>query len=130
MNSSDRRVPDSSCTPSAIINAPIFTGTPYADHLGFTKDKFRGYLWDTGDGSIMISLITSVHPGKGNVRNLINGLLSMGYTVKVPTPFARMRYILGRMGFVHTVEDSDLGPCDVWVKSPHGISDNNQTSKP
>ncbi len=87
------------------VNTPIFSGkSKYAEYLGFTADKFNGYLWDDGKGSILISLIFSKHPGDGNVVCLINHLLDLGFTVKIPTPSNRMRKIGKFLGFIETTE--------------------------
>jgi len=94
---------------------PIDSGTSDADELGFTEDKFYGYLWKT-DNTIMVSLIVSHHPGKGNFSAFVRGLLEKGYTVKVPTPFPNMLAILKHMHFHQTWEISPLGDVEVWVK--------------
>lgn len=89
----------------------IEPGSEAGKRLGFTQDKFDGYLWDKGD-SIYISLIISHQPGRGNVRRLITAISDAGYIVKVPVPFARMQNICARMGFYLTTEPE----CEeVWV---------------
>jgi len=60
--------------------------------LGFTSDKFDGWLWDSGD-YITISFIESRDPGKGNLKQLFDNIENMGYGIFVPTPFDRMRKI-------------------------------------
>lgn len=76
---------------------PVFLGSRLADDLGFTSDKFEGYLWQEG-GSIWISFIESIHPGKGNLRKLFDAIEDNGFTLIVPTPFARMKYICEQRG--------------------------------
>jgi hypothetical protein len=85
--------------------------------LGFTPDKFEGYLWLT-DRAIYISLVVSLDERKGHVRGLIDRILASGYTVKVPVPSVRMESILRRKGFTQTWEPGELGACEVWVKAP------------
>ena len=77
----------------------INLGTSEAEQLGFTPDKFFGYLWKTGD-VIMISFIESKHEGKGNLRGLFDQIEASGFQVAVPTPSNRMRTICERRGMV------------------------------
>lgn len=84
--------------------------------LGFTSDKFQGYLF-TSAGSIYISMIISLDPLKGNVKKLFDRIVELGYTVKVPNPMGRMFKIVSApgSGFVLTREISDMfGLVDVW----------------
>ena len=87
--------------------------------LGFTSDKFYGYLWQL-DGSIWVSLIISLKPGRGNLSALFDAIWAAGYAVKVPTPSGRMAAILTRKGFTETWEPAkeinDM--VEVWVKQP------------
>lgn len=82
--------------------------------LGFTSDKFEGWLWKTGD-QVMISMIISLKEGHGNLSALFKAIEEHGYSIAVPTPFARMKAILKRKGFHPYREmDAELGPCEVW----------------
>ena len=100
------------------LDEMIMLDSPFAKSVGFTSDKFSGWGWIRGH-SFYISFIESKDEGKGNLRAMIDSLLTQGFTVKVPTPFARMRHILERLEFVETVEtDPEMGLCDVWVKQP------------
>jgi len=84
--------------------------------LGFTKSKFDGWLWKT-DNRIMISMVISKKPGKGNLSALFKQIESLGFIVAVPTPLGGMLSILKNKGFVQTVEvDKLMGPVEVWVK--------------
>lgn len=87
--------------------------------LGFTSDKFHGYLWQL-DGSIMVSLIISLKPGEGNLSALFDAIWQAGYAVKVPTPSGRMAAILTKKGFTQTWEPvkeiNDM--VEIWVKQP------------
>jgi hypothetical protein len=93
--------------------------TENAKPFGFTSDKFLqpSYLWIKGD-AVWVSLILSREPGKGHVARLFDAILGTGYTVKVPTPSGMMRGILKAKNFTKTEEETDLGPCEVWVKEP------------
>lgn len=92
--------------------------------LGFTSDKFHGYLWQL-DGSIMISLIISLKPGQGNLSALFDAILQTGYAVKVPIPMGHMKAILIQKGFTQTLEPyeeiNDM--IEVWVKQPQERTD-------
>jgi len=94
----------------------IQTDHPLAVALGFTADRFDGYLWLAEKNSLYVSFVDAKHPGRGHFRAFIEKALTMGFTVKVPTPIGRMEGIVRRWGFEHIVEPSEMGPCDVWVK--------------
>ena len=87
----------------------------FATVLGFTSDKFDGYLWrpetiNEEDKHITISLITSKKPGEGNLIKLFDKIKSMGYGIVVPTPSNRMESICAEYGFVHKVlHDPNMG---------------------
>lgn len=85
--------------------------------LGFTSDKFDGYLWKIDD-HIMISFIVSLDQGRGNLRNLFESIWKRGYQVWVPTPFPRMLAILKRLGFTQTFEYDDAfkSYVEIWKK--------------
>ncbi len=92
----------------------IPAGSEIGNVLGFTSDKFDGWLWKKG-GEIMISFIESKDQGKGNVRALMDRLeLVWGVTVAVPTPLGRMQRILEARGFKPTLEETELGICEIW----------------
>ena len=97
----------------------IAWGSPLAKALGFTSDKFDGYLWKSGN-YIVISFIISLQEEKGNLSNLFNKIESSGYGIKVPTPFARMEAICIAKGFKRTEEWFKEADCsvEVWVKDP------------
>jgi hypothetical protein len=93
--------------------------------FGFDSDLFSGWMWKI-DSAVYVSMITSLHPGKGNFRRLIYNILSAGYTVKIPTPMGRMIDILKKCGYKPKIENTIHGNCQVWVlkkeRIPHGQS--------
>jgi hypothetical protein len=91
--------------------------TKRGKELGFTSDKYDGYLWKQGE-SIFISFIVSRQ--RGNFRELVRRIHDLGLTVKVPTPLGQMQQILLKNGYQHTVElDEDIGEgVDVWLLPP------------
>ena len=103
----------------------INIGTPAADALGFTANKFTrdSYLWKAKD-CIYISLITSISPGKGDFRRLVAKIHSLGLTVKIPTPLRNMEEICRKNGYQHSQEfldDADgepAGKVNVWLLPP------------
>lgn len=107
----------------SVSDGIIELDTPFAKELGFTSDKFSGWLSKRGD-YIYISLIESLNPRKGNLSKLFDRIQERGYGIKVPTPFPLMERILRkRGGFVKTLEPfaPEHGindPCEVWVKEP------------
>jgi len=87
--------------------------------LGFTSDKFSGYLWKHGK-YVYISFIISKQPSKGHFKQLVDRILELGYGVKIPTPLGIMESIVRKWGFRKTweyVEEVDE-EVEVWVKDP------------
>jgi hypothetical protein len=109
----------------------INLGTKFANEIGFTKDKFSGYLWRI-DKVIYISLIVSLKKGKGNFSKLIENLLTKGYLIKIPTPSSEMKNILINKNFKREIEKQDISydpeiyclieEVEVWVKHPLEVS--------
>lgn len=101
----------------------ILPDSPFGKSVGFTSDKFdavgvggvASYLWKK-DNEIVLSLITSLHEGQGNLSALIRNIEAKGYTVAVPNPIGKMVRILFHLGFSPTEEDSGMGMVDVWRK--------------
>lgn len=84
--------------------------------IGFTSDKFMGYLWKTGE-HIIITVINSLEPNKGHLKALFKTIEDQEYKIKVPTPFAGMTELLTRWGFrEHIEQDPRFGPVEVWLK--------------
>lgn len=108
------------------LNSPVRTDgiidldTERAQAIGFTSDKYEGYLWKEDD-AVVISFIVSKK--RGNFRELVRRIHALGLTVRVPTPLGRMQEILIKNGYQHTVEPFDLEPgetVDVWSLKPKG----------
>ena len=97
----------------------IDVGTERGDAFGFTSDKFRGWLWKSGE-RVAISFIESVEPGQGHFKALVAGLHAAGFTVAVPTPLGKMEAILKRWGFVESREYWErIGDnVEIWSKGP------------
>ena len=82
--------------------------------LGFTEDKFSGWLWKNGD-RIIVSMIESKQQGKGNFKWLIDNIKAQGYKVDIPTPIGRMSDILRDNGYkMRIVNDPIWGSAEVW----------------
>ncbi|MEQ1558563.1 MAG: hypothetical protein ABL933_06410 [Methyloglobulus sp.] len=86
--------------------------------IGFTSDKYGGYLWKDGD-SVIVSFIVSKK--RGNFRELVQRIHALGMAVKVPTPLGRMQEIVVKNGYKHTnFYDENMGECmDLWVLQPN-----------
>jgi len=82
-----------------MTNGMVELDSAFGKEIGFTSDKFSpaSYLW-LDEGVITISMIESLHPGKGNFREMIDQIRKKGYAVEVPAPFPRMRKILEKLG--------------------------------
>ena len=108
-------MPDMVTIPSGQIDLD----SEFGRAIGFTSDHFEGYGWVI-NGAFWVSCIVSKEPGKGHFRKLVDRALDLGLTVKIPTPFPRMREICQRYGFQETIEDIGWGEtCQVMVKQPH-----------
>jgi hypothetical protein len=81
----------------------IDPSSPKGKRFGFVKTKFRGYLSDDGD-TIWISAIESIFKGRGDFSKLVKRIHSLGYRIKVPSPFPRMEDICIHLGFTKTTE--------------------------
>ena len=81
--------------------------SPFGKTIGFTGDKFFGWLWRKGN-VIYISFIESKHQSQGNFRKLVLDIHDKGFVVKVPTPFARMKQICESLGFKHKTEKDNI----------------------
>lgn len=94
----------------------IALGTPEANELGFTADKFDAdsYLYKDGD-SIYISLIKSIEERKGYLKSLVDAIRNKGFRVKIPTPLGRMVAIVEKNGYVLTMEPFEDYRAQVWV---------------
>lgn len=91
--------------------------------IGFTSDKFDlgSYLW-AKEGYVYVSFIHSKDEGKGNLSALFNNILTQKRGIKVPTPFAKMKFICLTHGFKETKEWFDeVGEyAEVLVKDKFG----------
>jgi hypothetical protein len=101
------------------VQGKIALDSEFGKQLGFTSDKFDGWLWKRGN-YIYISFIVSKKEGCGNLSRLFRQIEKAGFGIKVPTPFAKMASIVKKHGFEETAEafDNSLGCFDtiVWVK--------------
>ena len=94
--------------------------TERAKALGFTSDKFDGYLWKDRD-AVFVSFIVSKR--RGNFRELVQRILALGLSVKIPTPLGRMQEIVRKNGYRKTVETTEQGDLvEVWTLSSEARS--------
>jgi len=83
--------------------------------LGFTSDKFDGWLWKKND-EIIISFIQSLKPGKCNLVKLFNRIREMDYKISIPNPFSRMEMICKKYGMRKIIKKDDImGPVECMV---------------
>ena len=83
----------------SVRHGMIRLDSPGARRLGFTSDRFAGWLWREGD-TIIVSMILSYK--RGNFRRLVERILSMGLAVEVPTPLGRMRSAVSGMSLANS----------------------------
>ena len=86
-----------------------------AKKLGFTSDKFFGWLWE--DGKYMwISFIESNQEHQGNLRQLFDRIEELGYIIIVPTPSNRMAEICLKRGMVRRMTKYDGEILEIMIK--------------
>ena len=83
--------------------------------LGFTSDKFSGWLWEEGK-YMWISFIVSKQEHQGNLKNLFDKIEEQGYTILVPTPFPRMEMICMERGMEKRLTKSCGEVVEIMVK--------------
>ena len=88
----------------------------FAKEIGFTSDKFEGYLWKV-ENCIYISVIKSIRLFQGNLSSLFFSIRKKGFTIKVPSPLPLMESICKQKGFKKTFEYHKQynEEVDVWV---------------
>ena len=96
----------------------ILPGSSFGMKIGFTFDKFDGWLWHEPP-FIVISFIESRNPGRGNLSQLFKTIQESGFRIRVPTPLGRMVSILEKKGFTPSlIEDETFGSVEVWDSPP------------
>lgn len=85
----------------------------FGEKIGFTSDKYGGYLWKNGN-VIVISLTMSKK--KGNFRELIELIKGYGYIIDIPNPLGYMQKIVRKHGYKKRVEYSaEMGRLvEIW----------------
>ncbi len=90
------------------MDAIVNLGSKEAEIIGFTPDKFDGYLW-IRDSTVIISFIISLEEGKGNLKKLFENIREAGFgRIQVPTPSAKMEHLCKRWGFTKKIERDEL----------------------
>ncbi len=94
------------------------SNSEFCKTIGFTPDKFDGYLW-IENKELWITSIQSLNRGKGNMRFLFSKAEELGFTIVVPTPFPHMTSILKRLGFIRSYEEyipsKNCIPDGIWT---------------
>ena len=86
----------------------IAIDSPYAQALGFTSDKFIGYLDERPINVMNIPLIESRQRFNGDLSRFLDVLSGYGYTVRVVNPSVTMRSVLRAKGFVRMWSDDPV----------------------
>ncbi|ALF55724.1 hypothetical protein ACX27_27330 [Nostoc piscinale CENA21] len=108
------------------MNEIIHPSSEFAQTIGFTSDRFGGWLW-RNNGRIVFSFLISKQPNQGNLSELIKAIEIMGLRVAVSTPLERMANYLAKRNFVpHLEQDPQLGSIEVWERSPSYLGIPNQ----
>lgn len=82
--------------------------------------EFEGWIGEEDKG-VWISFIESKYQGKGNFSKLLEELKQKYDWIKVPTPFAHMKRICLKKGFISTTEYfpepfNEVGEVLIWKK--------------
>ena len=73
-----------------------------------------GYATCGPGGEVYVPFIEATKPGTGDVGRFLD---SLAPGTKVPNVISgQLVGMLERRGWMLTFEETDLGPCDVWVK--------------
>ena len=97
----------------------VLPGSKFGKELGFTSDKFEGYLWRNGNTEIVIPLIESLHPGKGNFTNLAKTLMDRYQVIYIPVVSNKMKSVATKLGFKFAMiklDDELIPDSCVWRK--------------
>ena len=86
-------------TNNDVANGCLPIGSDFCKKVGFTNDKFNGYLWKE-ENVITLSLVYSIYEGKGNFLNVLTNIKKLGYDMKAYDCSQRMYAILTKFGFV------------------------------
>lgn len=79
-------------------------GSEFATVVGFTAERFDGYLW-LSSAVCWLSLVVSREPGRGHLSEVLRRLTACGFEIRVPNPTVDMRAILALKGFSPMPED-------------------------
>lgn len=82
-------------------------GCEFANRIGFTAERFEGYLWEV-DNTCYLSLVISRQPGQGHFSELLAALKRHGFSIVVPQPLGTMQTILTKKGFRPSAEDPTM----------------------
>ena len=95
----------------------ILLDSEVGTELGFTRDRFEGWLWKEGD-YIIISFIESINQDKGNFVELLKRIQTLGYGIMVPTAFPKMERILKKRNFKPSEIEHNGERYEVWKQEP------------
>ena len=94
----------------------IEPNSEFGRELGFTSDKFDGWLWKFGNW-IYISFIRSKQKRQGNFSSLLHTISQCGFGIKVPNPSGLMKKILQEKRFKQIEEyDELMRPVEIWIR--------------
>jgi hypothetical protein len=69
----------------------------FAKEVGFTEDKFHGYMWET-DEEIILSLVYSLRPRQGHLKAVVDNILAKGLNIMIPCPSSQMEAFMENYG--------------------------------
>ena len=96
-------------------------GEGVAADIGFTKEKFKGYIVvDSGKKrrpELIFSMVISIDADKGNFKQCVVKALEKGYKVIIPTPLGKLETLLVKWKFKRRmVRDPMMGMVEIWER--------------
>lgn len=100
------------------MNGLVTIDSEFSKMVGFTSDKFAGYLWREGN-RVLCTILACKNPCEGEVVKLFQNIEERGLHPCVPNPSRRMRRVLRKAGCVPRKErlDSLQGEVELWGRN-------------
>jgi hypothetical protein len=100
----------------------IQSGSKEAESIGFIEKLFDGEMYiDRKNRFVIITIITSLYPGKRNFSRLLTRLFEEGFDyIQVWNPYRVMKEILSHKGFKQL--KLNYAAIDIWEKRHESFS--------
>ena len=92
-------------------------GTPEADLIGFTKDKFWGNFSKEGN-RIFFQYVGSYHRNQGNVQQMYKDLMNEGWELYIVRPGEIMQHICNKLNLTEETYEDVQGRFTEYYNEP------------